>query len=85
MKIAGEIDADVASLFLEQLAALGKTDAPFELDLTEASFEGELVLRMVVEEVRSLSDRLGEVRVRSADPKVRAPFVQAGLSRLLEP
>lgn len=85
MKIDGPVDADVALLVCEQLAALAEGDAPLELDLREATFAGEPALRMIVEEVRGLLGRRADVRVRSVDPKVRAPFVQAGLSRLLEP
>ncbi len=85
MKIAGEVDEDVALLLREQLASLEGLDTPFELDLTEASFTVEPALLMVVEEVRGLIDRLGDVCVRSEDPKVRAPFQRAGLSRLLRP
>lgn len=85
MKIDGPVDADVALLVCEQLAALDEMDTPLELDLREATFAGTPALEMIVAEVRGLMDRLTDVRVRSVDPKVRAPFVQAGLSRLLDP
>lgn len=85
MRLAGQIDEDVVLLLREQLSALEPGDGPFVLDLAEAEFSGEAALRMVVEEVRSLSERLHDVRVRTGDPKVRAPFTRAGLSRLLSP
>lgn len=83
VKLAGQIDEDVALLLREQVAALEAGDGPFELDLTEAAFAGEPALRMVIEELRSLSERLDGVRVRTADPSVRVAFSRSGLSRLL--
>lgn len=63
LSLAGEIERDVAALFIEQLAGLEREDAPIVVDLEEAEIEDATVAATLVEHLRQTAARVGTVRL----------------------
>ena len=71
LRIEGEVEADVAALFAEQLAQMTREDAPVTLDLSEADVEDAKTCATLVEAIRSTAKRVGGLQVL-APPQVIA-------------
>jgi hypothetical protein len=71
LTLKGQVERDVAALFVEQLAGLGKEDAPLILDMREADVEEARVCTMLVDHIRQTAERVGAVQILHA-PQILA-------------
>lgn len=71
LALKGEVDRDIAALFVEQLASLGRPDAPVTLDMREAELEDAAVTALLVDALRHAALRTGGLQVLEA-PQVLA-------------
>jgi ABC-type transporter Mla MlaB component len=63
LSLKGEIERDVAALFIEQLAGLDREDAPVILDMVDADIEDAGVAAMLVDHIRQTAERVGTVQI----------------------
>ena len=63
LRIEGEVDADVAALFVEQLAQVEPEDRPVTLDLAEADLEDAVACAALVDAIRQTARRIGDLQV----------------------
>jgi ABC-type transporter Mla MlaB component len=61
--LKGQIERDVAALFIEQLAGLGREDAPLTIDMEDADVEDSSVATMLVDYIRETAHRVGAVQI----------------------
>lgn len=61
--LSGQVERDVALLFVEQLAAFDRDDAPLTIDMEDADIEDGVVAAMLVEHIRQAAERVGAVRL----------------------
>jgi ABC-type transporter Mla MlaB component len=71
LTLKGQIERDVAALFIEQLSALGREDAPLILDMADADIEDSRVCTMLVDYIRQTAERVGSVQILHA-PQILA-------------
>jgi anti-anti-sigma regulatory factor len=71
LTLKGQIERDVAALFIEQLAGMDREDAPLVLDMGDADIEDSRVATMLVEYIRQTAQRVGHVQI------LRAPQILA--------
>jgi ABC-type transporter Mla MlaB component len=89
LELKGQIERDVAALFIEQLAALGREDAPLTIDMADADVEDASVATMLVDYIRETARRVGSVQIVKA-PQVIAHALyrigaMGGVIQLIEP
>ncbi|MCK6550324.1 STAS domain-containing protein [Myxococcota bacterium] len=63
LTLTGQVERDIAALFLEQLAAMEREDAPVVLDLEEAEVDDASIATMLVDHIRQTAARVGTVRI----------------------
>jgi anti-anti-sigma regulatory factor len=63
LTLKGEVDSDVAALFLEELAGLGRSDAPITLDMREAELSDATLIGSLVDQIRQAAQRAGRVQL----------------------
>lgn len=63
LSLKGAVDSDVAALFFEELASLGKSDAPVTIDMHAAELEDPTIIALLVEQVRQAAARAGRVQL----------------------
>lgn len=77
LSLKGQIDRDIAALFIEQLSGFSREDAPLVLDLEEAELDDAAVVAVLVDHLRQAARRVGAIQV------LRPPQVLAhGLYRV---
>lgn len=77
LTLKGQLERDVAALLIEQLAGLGREDAPLTLDMGEADIDDAGVATILVDHIRQTAQRVGAVQI------LRPPQVLAhGLYRV---
>lgn len=63
LTLEGQVEADVAALFVEQLAGVSKDDVPLTLDMSDAELEDGAVTATLVEAIRAAAERLGSLQI----------------------
>ena len=63
LSLKGVVDADVAALFLEELAGLGLMDAPITIDMRETQLRDQTLIGMLVDQIREAAARTGRVQL----------------------
>ena len=71
INLEGDVDPDVAALFVEQLAQLQQDDLPVTLDLSGAEITDAATCALLVDALRQTARRLGGLQVREP-PQVLA-------------
>jgi anti-anti-sigma regulatory factor len=61
--LEGDVDPDVAALFVEQLAQLQQEDLPVTVDLSEAEVKDGPTCALLVDALRQTARRLGGLQV----------------------
>jgi anti-anti-sigma regulatory factor len=63
LSLKGVVDADVAALFLEELASLSTSDAPITIDMRQAELEDATLIGALVDQIRQAALRSGRVQL----------------------
>lgn len=63
LTLKGVVDADVAALFLEELASLGRSDAPVTIDMRDAELQDATLIGALVDQIRQAAARAGRVQL----------------------
>ena len=63
LSLKGVVDADVAALFMEELAGLSMMDAPLTIDMREAKLEDATLIGALVDQIREAAARAGRVQL----------------------
>jgi ABC-type transporter Mla MlaB component len=82
LALSGWIEADVAALFVEQLAGLSSLDAPLSLDLRQARLDDPRIAAMLAEGIRQTAQRIGAVEVIGAPTALRKALEGGGDRRV---
>jgi hypothetical protein len=71
LSLKGEVEPDIAALFLEQLAQLEPNDAPLTIDFTLAEITEGRIAAMIVDSLRATAKRIGGIELVGA-PQILA-------------
>ncbi len=63
LALTGDVDRDIAALFIEQLAGLTTADAPLTLDMAEADVEDAQVCALLIEAIRQAALKVRSVQL----------------------
>ncbi len=59
--LKGEIEHDIAALFVEQLAALSQEDTPLTIDMSQADIDEAKIVAELVKRIRETAARIGSL------------------------
>lgn len=63
LTLRGQIDRDIAALFIEQLAQLSSADAPLTIELVEAQLDDAALAPLLADHLAQTAERIGAIHL----------------------
>ncbi|MCC7385032.1 MAG: hypothetical protein IT384_24515 [Deltaproteobacteria bacterium] len=63
LTLRGQIDGDVAALFIEQLAQLSSADAPLTIELAQAQLDDAALAPVLADHLAQTAERIGAIHL----------------------